>query len=181
MINITELPGYPKFKEECKYFFCKNPDVYGPDWSGTENYIIASELSEATLVGKYPEIMRALSPYLYCDAACGEAIADGMRNTQKFQKRETIYTHYSLDEDFEQDYLAEDEISCSSTVEIVEMRMMIDEALKHCTAVEKERIINYYYYGMTLEQIADGKAIASIWESINTALKKIQKKMSKLP
>lgn len=178
MISITKLPGYSEFTKECKFFYCKNPDVYGQDWSGAEDYIVTSDTSEEIIKRKYPEIMQALSPYLFCGAACGAAIADGMRNTQKFQKREAIYTHYSLDEDFEQNLSDHEDWSCSYPIETVEMRMMIEEAMQDCTDIEKERIIKYFFHGMTLEKIACGKNPSSIMRAIDAGLKKIRKNLA---
>lgn len=181
MINITKLPMYEEFIEDCKFFYCKNPDVYGPDWSGTENYIIASELPENTMVGKYPEIMQALSPYLYCDAACGEAIAEGMRNNQKFEKRRSNFIHYELDEDFEQKLSSQDDSACANPIEQIELQMMCEKALSFCTEVEKERLVKYFYLEMNLTEIANGKSFQAISYSINEALKKIRKKMTQQP
>ena len=36
---------------------------------------------------KYPEIMKALSPYMFCNVACGDIYAESLKNINKFRKR----------------------------------------------------------------------------------------------
>ena len=70
MSNITKAKKYSTFVKECRFFFCQS--IFEGDWDGKEKYIVSSDTPERVLREKYPEIMKALSPYLFCNAACGD-------------------------------------------------------------------------------------------------------------
>ena len=74
MKSITSERNYEAFVQECRFFYCQ--EIYEGDWDGKEQFIVASDTPEDELLEKYPEIMERLSPYLFCNAACGEAYAE---------------------------------------------------------------------------------------------------------
>ena len=85
MSNITSEKYYDLFIQEARFFYCQ--DIYEGDWEGKEKYIVASDTPEKELWGKYPAIMKKLSPYMFCDSASGEVFAESAKNISKFKKR----------------------------------------------------------------------------------------------
>lgn len=165
MSTITSLAHYDSFIKECRFFFCQS--VYEDDWTGKEKYILASDTPEEELLLKYPEIMKKLSPYLFCNAACGDIYAESVKNISKFQKRSLNTISYGAIEEIE------NEIDHSAID--LDVNLLIEEALSVCTPIQQKRIKQYYIDGMTLKQIASGKDITSVRESIQAGVKKIKK------
>lgn len=85
MSNITNLKNYSSFVKECRFFYCQT--VFDGDWDGREKFIVSSDTTENELWMKYPEIMKALSPYMFCNDACGDIYAESLKNINKFRKR----------------------------------------------------------------------------------------------
>ena len=165
MPNITKAKNYSAFVKECRFFFCQS--IFEGDWDGKEKYIVSSDTPERVLWEKYPEIMKALSPYLFCNAACGDIYAESLRNIDKFRKRGTNTISFGAVE------VIEDQI-CSEAPEM-ELQLLIAEGLSACTPLQRERIQKYYLEGMTLSQIAGGRNISNVQQSIEAGIRKIKK------
>lgn len=168
MISITTYEGYKEFIKECKFYFCQ--DIYEGDWDGKERYFVCSDTPEQNLIEKYPAIMKALSPYFYCDAACGEAFAETQQNLWKYQKR--AYITDSLDDPLGPGEMA---ASWNHVGSDVEAKMMFKEAFSLCTPNQRERLMLFFVDGLSLEQIAGGKySRAAVYKSITKGIKKIK-------
>ena len=165
MSNITSARNYSSFVKECRFFFCQT--VYEGDWDGKEKYIVSSDTAEEVLWEKYPEIMRALSPYLFCNAACGDVYAESLKNIGKFDKRKSNTISFGD--------TAEIEDLIELDVPEMEAKMLIAEGLSACTPLQRERIQKYYMDGMTLSQIAEGKNVSAVQQSIAAGMKRIKK------
>ena len=63
-IKLRDVEGYAEFKAECDFFRCE--EEY-PGWTGSERYIIISNLSEEELNAKYPLVLAAMRPFLIAD------------------------------------------------------------------------------------------------------------------
>lgn len=162
MSKITSAKDYELFAKECRFFFCQ--DIYENDWTGKERYIIASNTPEDVLLKKYPEVMAALSPYLFCNAKCGEAFAESQKNIWKYNKRRNCTISFE-----------EMEYQLGVNNAEIEMRLMIEEGLEVCTSIQRERIRKYYLEGMSLDQIANGLSPVSVYQSIAAGIKRIKK------
>ena len=124
------------------------------------------------MLEKYPEIMERLSPYLFCNAACGEAYAETKGNIDKFRTRRMNTISFGSSEDFE-DLLPDDSL-LDGSLSMEEMTILA-EGLKVCTPIQRERIIKYFITGMNLKEIANGNNISAIKESIYAGIKRIKK------
>lgn len=165
MSNITIVNNYKSFKKECRFFFCDN--LYEGEWDGKERFIIASDTPENILKEKYPEIIEMLSPYLYCDSRCGEIFAESIKNINKFKKRRANTIGFGCIETIE---------DCLPIKETdFDRWMLIEEALSICTPIQRDRIKKYYLEKMTISEIAEGVASSTVWESINSGIKKMKK------
>ena len=170
MKSITLERNYDAFVQECRFFYCQ--EIYEGDWDGIERFIIASDTPEDELLKKYPEIMERLSPYLFCNAACGEVYAETKRNIDKFRKRRMNTISFGSSEDFE-DLLPDDSLRDDSLS--MEEKTILAEGLKVCTPIQRERIIKYFITGMNLREIANGNNISAIKESIDAGIKRIKR------
>ncbi len=165
MSSITTQKNYSSFIRECRFFFCQK--LFEGQWEGKEKYIVASDTPEDELLKKYPEIMKALSPYVFCNAACGDVYAESVKNMDKFIKRSKSTISFGEIE------VLENQIAYNEADN--ESQELIKEGLSICTPLQRERIIKYYIEGKNLRQIANGKNIANVQQSIQTGLKKIKK------
>ena len=146
MSNITNLKNYSSFVKECRFFYCQT--VFDGDWDGREKFIVSSDTTENELWMKYPEIMKALSPYMFCNAACGDIYAESLKNINKFRKRSSNTIDFGA-------------------IEVLEDQMDIE-------APELGRIQKYYIEGMSLSEIAEGKNISTVQQSIDAGIKKMK-------
>ena len=165
MSNITSEKNYDLFIQEARFFFCQ--DIFEGDWDGKEKYIVASDTPEDVLLEHYPEIMKKLSPYLFCDAACGEVYAESKRNIDKHKKRASTTTSYGSIEVFEK--------MITDGSQSTDMIIMIEEMLSVCTPIQRDRIRKFYLEGMPIPEIANGRSIKAVYKSIRAGLIKIQK------
>ena len=68
---IRNLPGYAEFRTVCSFEKCE--DEY-PGWTGKEKYIVFSQLSRRELERRFPEITKAISPYILIDDSVSDAL-----------------------------------------------------------------------------------------------------------
>ena len=153
MSNITSEKNYDLFIQEARFFFCQ--DIFEGDWDGKEKYIVASDTPEDVLWEHYPEIMKKLSPYLFCDAACGEVYAESKRNIDKHKKRASTTTSYGSIEVFEK--------MIADGSQSTDMILIIEEMLSVCTPIQRDRIRKFYLEGMSIPEIANGRSIKAVF------------------
>lgn len=166
MSNITGEKNYDLFIQETRFFYCQ--DIFEGDWDGKEKYIVASDTPEDVLLVHYPEIMKKLSPYLFCNAACGEVYAESKKNIDKHKKRASTTTSYGSIEVFEK--------MITDGSQSTDMILIIEEMLSVCTPIQRDRIRKFYLEGMPIPEIANGRSIKAVYKSIRAGLIKIQKK-----
>ena len=165
MSNITSEKNYDLFIQEVRFFYCQ--DIFEGDWDGKEKYIVASDTPEDVLWEHYPEIMKKLSPYLFCNAACGEVYTESKRNIDKHKKRAGTTTSYGSIEVFEK--------MITDGSQSTDMILIIEEMLSVCTPIQRDRIRKFYLEGMPIPEIANGRSIKAVYKSIRAGLIKIQK------
>lgn len=81
---IRNLPGYAEFRTVCSFEKCE--DEY-PGWTGKEKYIVFSQLSRRELERRFPEITKAISPYILIDDSVSDALVEYKRNEDKHHWR----------------------------------------------------------------------------------------------
>lgn len=111
-------------------------------------------------------IMKALSPYMFCNAACGDIYAESLKNINKFRKRSSNTIDFGAIE------VLEDQMDIEAPE--LGIRLILSEGLSVCTPLQRERIQKYYIEGMSLSEIAEGKNISTVQQSIDAGIKKMK-------
>lgn len=149
MSNITNLKNYSSFVKECRFFYCQT--VFDGDWDGREKFIVSSDTTENELWMKYPEIMKALSPYMFCNAACGDIYAESLKNINKFRKRSSNTIDFGAIE------VLEDQMDIEAPE--LGIRLILSEGLSVCTPLQRERIQKYY-----ATVIGNANRLNAVWQ-----------------
>lgn len=110
--------------------------------------------------------MKALSPYMFCNAACGDIYAESLKNINKFRKRSSNTIDFGAIE------VLEDQMDIEAPE--LGIRLILSEGLSVCTPLQRERIQKYYIEGMSLSEIAEGKNISTVQQSIDAGIKKMK-------
>ena len=83
--NNAQADAKKRFAEECKVINLKY-EYHG--YIGDERYAIVSELSEAELLEKYPDIIQMYVPFVLLSVEQGRVLEEFDRNEDKFEKRQ---------------------------------------------------------------------------------------------
>lgn len=166
-MNIKNLPGYSKFVKECKFHPCKGELMYGDGWTGSEKYIIASDQEEKILIQEYPDIMRALTPYLFLSAEIGTEIGISIANSKKYFARSSRHGEESLDDSYANQSEGDELLNT----------LCMEEALAVCTPSQRNRIVRHYIDGISQKEIAEEEnvAIPAVNLSIKAGLRAMKK------
>ena len=171
-IKLRDVEGYAEFKAECDFFRCE--EEY-PGWTGSERYIIISNLSEEELNAKYPLVLAAMRPFLIADDSYGKIRRDSNnaeRRAVRFaEKHETIF---DFDEETEN---CNDELIDWTAHNMMSISLEMEEAMSALTTIQRERLEKYYFEGHTIDDIAQEENVRSnaVRDSIAQALKKLKK------
>lgn len=174
--RITALEGYDRFKTECSFFLLENEY---PGWTGEEKFGVITSLTEAELLARYPAIMEALSPYILLGKDYAEVRKESRYNDDKFRyRRNNCDIPFDVDDDAacHHDELTEDDFTSR-----LSDKEDLEKALVCLTAVQRSRVLKFYYVGLTLKEIGEsegGVNPKSVWESIQGAIKKMKKHLS---
>lgn len=178
--NIVQEEVKKNFKEECRVI---NLKYEYREYTGTEQYAIVSELSEADLWKRYPDTIQMYVPYVLLSAAQGQAIEAFNRNEDKFKKRqqrdkdilsfasdETERLHAKL---IEEDFV---DVMVRNETRFFECRAL-EKAFEVLTPVQKSRIIKRYVQRKTLRAIAEeeGIVVSVVDKSVRAGVKKLRK------
>ena len=169
-----------QFKYECKVI---NLSYEYPGYTGKEKWAIITDLTEEELSEKYDEIISSYRPFILLSSLFGSVRADFIRNEDKFSKRaKRSISIFDFSEETEEHHLEvaandlEEEAISNETAE------QGQAAIAQLKSIQRERLIKYFFEGKTLLQIAaeEGKSYSTVYESYQTALKKL-KKYLKIP
>jgi len=170
-MSIKDIKGYDEFKKHCNFELCK---VIYPGWTGSEKYIVITDDDEKDLLESFPEIMKALSPYVIV----GRYFAK-MNDDMRYNDTKSATSSFSIDqiEDYEN---ISDEFIASDFSEDLCNKDTVSRALLCLTEVQKSRVLRFFYADKTLKEIAleDGVGIPGVFESISAALKKMRNFLS---
>lgn len=167
-----------QFYIECKVVATK---YEYPRYTGIEKWIIITDLTEEELSDKYAEQIAPLKPYIILSRSFGEVRDEFLRNEDKHQKRAKRSVNiFDFSEDTEEHHT---EIAVGSPEDDVindEQAQILRAAIAQLKPVQRERLIKYFFYGKNLNQIAEeeGKAYSTVYESYESALKKLKKLLS---
>lgn len=163
-----------QFQEECKVI---NLRYEYDGYIGSEQWAIISELTEKEILEKYRPIVSDYIPFIVLTPAFGEVRDEYRRNEKKHYMRSVRGHCYALDEDFENHH---SEFAYSTFEEDVlqeEQIQALRKAILRLTPMQKRYLEKYFFDGKNLRQIAaeEGKSYATVYESYESALKKLKK------
>lgn len=172
--KISEMENYAEFAKVCRYE--KAEEEY-PGWVGDERYIVYSHFQREEIETLFPEIMKAISPYIVMDTVMRKAVYTYNNIEQKHSKRQwnmdcldslinTIDNSKDLEEEFDKKEAA------NQQMEILK---------KILTEKQYVRLFLHLGYGYTLEDIAnrDGTTVQAVGACVKTAQEKLNKYLSK--
>jgi len=182
--RIRDIEGYEAFKAECSFFRCE--EEY-PGWTGNEKYGIITGLSKEELEAKFPQFIKAMSPYVLLDLEYGEIRAEAKRNDDKFEKRERFSNSlFELDEEAEAmnpelsvpNFLTE-ELEKQKHIAFRKKQIAICRGmLAQLSDVQKKRLLMKYILHKTETEIAEIEGTSQ--QAISKSLILAEKKFSEI-
>ena len=167
--NINE-----QFEKECKVI---NLSSEYPDFVGNEKWAIVTDLGEAELSEKYEEYITQFRPFVILSSSFNEIRDDYRRNEKKHQMRSArTYSVFDYDSETKIHHLEVAVDSFENDIVINESNELIHLALNKLTPSQRKRIIEHFFKGKTLRQIAleEEKTYSTIYESYSNALMKLR-------
>ena len=140
-----------------------------PGYTGTEKWMIITDLTEKEFSELYPDKYRNWNKAVVVNTEIGKAIIEFKNNDRKHEWRE-LSGLVVISED-EESFDAVDPYSSAT-----EMQGWIKDALDTLTDKQKMRVQRYYLLGYSLKEIAlaERKSIVTIQKSIQTGLRKMR-------
>ena len=141
-----------------------------PGYTGTEKWMIITDLPETEFAIRYPDEYRSRKNAVFVSIEVGKAIIRFKNNDRKQKWRESVGL-VSIDEDEDALYAEDPDAVASIT------RLWIRDALDTLTDKQSIRVQRYYLHGYSLKEIAqvEGVYIATVQRSIKTGLLKLRK------
>ena len=152
MTKLTLTEQEELFAKDCKLI---NLRYEYKGYTGTEKWAIVTELAEEELLVKYPDVIRQYTPFILLSMAQGEVITE----------YQNYHPELAVDTDPVEEIMLRDNIE------------RLRSTLCYLSETQKRRVIKYFFYGKTLERIADEEDVnfTSVRESINISIKKLRK------
>ena len=153
--------------------------VYPGIFSGTEKYMVISDLAEEELYRRYPEAMRGFAPFVLVTKEIWQVFEEDMRREDR--ERKMIQKHEILTDPQDIKNLkavnAFTEKDASWGHKCCELRGDIAKACKELTPNQTNRLIRYVFMGETAEEIAkrDNVSRQCVLRSIRKARWKLRK------
>ena len=169
---IRDINGYEEFKKHCSFEPCGKRY---PGWVGKEKYIVITDEDERSLLESFPQIMKALSPYVIVGRSFSRLNEAERYNTNKHASGTALSINSAGGyEDLAKGFVTEDfsERLCDKDA--------VCRALMCLTSLQRSRVERLFFAGMTLKEIAreDAVSVPSVHESISSALAKMRAYLS---
>lgn len=166
-----------EFAAECKVI---NLRYEYEGYTGKERYAIVTELPEKEFDEKFGEVASEYVPYLLLSPEQGEAIIEYQNIEAKYRMRNLRYGHaFDISDGEFEEHHPELAVETDPVEEIVlqDNIQKLREALCNLSEKQKQRVIQYFFYGKTFKQIADEEDLSApaVKESIDSAIKKLKK------
>ena len=177
MNELTLREQEELFANDCKLINLRY-EYHG--YTGSEKWAIVTELAEEELWVKYPDVICRYTPFILLSMAQGELITEYQNYDAKIRMRNLRFGHaFDInDGEFEEHHpeLAI-EIDFVERIELQDNIKKLKFAMTKLNQKQKKRIIDYFFYNKTYEQIAaeEGVKKQSIDESIKAAIKNLKK------
>ena len=165
------------FSTECKLINLKY-EYQG--YTGTEKWMIVTELTEEELCKKYPDIIHRYTPFILLSMAQGEVITKYQNYEARERMRKLLHGHaFDINDGTFEEHHPELAVETDPVNEIMlkDNIKRLREVLSYLSETQKRRVLKYFFYNKTLEKIADEEGVdfTSVRESINSAIKKMRK------
>ena len=160
------------FEKECKII---NLQKEYPQYHETVKYVIISKLTEDELVRRYGECLIRYKPYCLMNIDISDVLNEYWKNENKYRMRyirntdgqgyregqTEQYSSKLIKDDFSEKWVFSE---------------YLKQAMKLLTPLEKERLIERFYKGKTLNDIANEHncSVMAIKYSIDSAIKKMR-------
>ena len=144
------------------------------NYTGTEKWIIISDLSDEELLSKYPDTEQYI-PFIRLAPEQGEVLLEANRNMDKFRKRaKKNNDSYAYEDGVTEIY--HHELARLQSIN-TEMSLRMQAAIEKLPEKQKIRLIKYYYNAMNVSQIAREEGVSSqaVDKSIASAIEKLKK------
>lgn len=162
-----------QFNHECLAINVK--DEY-PDYLGTEQWIIITDLSDEELTARYEDLINRYYPYIKLSVEQGKAIIIYRRNEDKHRKRKKLYESLLPDCD------GEDEIHSNLTQVDFVSQLVMSDYIKNMleqlpSEKQRNRIVLRYLFGFTAVEIAEMENVSSqaVDKSIHAGIRYLKK------
>lgn len=149
-----------------------------PQFTGTEKWIIITDLTEEELNIKYTEQIAPLKPFIIAPRSFGEVRDDYRRNEKKHQMRAIRSGHaFDFSEDTEEHHT---EIISSVSLEdemiYNEEMQRLREAIQKLNTLQKTRLVKYFFDSKTLREIAseENVCVRAVAKSVEVAIKNLK-------
>ncbi len=168
---MTDTTTNNTFKRDCRIVNMKHEY---PGYSGKEQWIIVSALSETAIMAQYAEEVKPYCPFIHMTPELFAPIVESHSNDRKHEIRAAKYGDaYSYEDDLFESFhpeLVEDPFAEPDWTSLY-------DALNHITAVQYSRIQKRYFQKMNMVEIAkeEGTTKQAIEKSIRTALETMKK------
>ena len=148
-----------QFNQECLAINVK--EEY-PDYLGTEQWIIITDLSDEELTARYEDLINRYYPYIKLSVEQGKAIIIYRRNEDKHRKRKKLYESLLPDCDVSQLVMSD------------YIKNMLEQLPSE---KQRNRIVLRYLFGFTAVEIAEMENVSSqaVDKSIHAGIRYLKK------
>lgn len=147
-----------------------------PNLTGDEKYGVISDLSSEELKSEFGKDLAEYEPYLILNTGFQEARQNYIRNERNTERRFTRFMDaFPYEEEVIEKY--HPELINEDIIEKIIYKLELEETLCFITETEKKRLIKYYCFKYTYQEIADDEGITAqaIQQSIKKTIKRINK------
>ena len=150
-----------------------------PNYIGKESWAIITDMTEAELVNKYPDKIKKYVPYIILPTTFFDARNDYLKNENKHRMRQTRNVDvWGYDEELVFNNHPElIENSLETDVDKIIDAQNLRKAISNLKPKQRERLIKYFFYGISTRRIAEQEGISysAVDKTIAGALKKLRK------
>ena len=160
-----------------------------PHYTGIEKWIIITDLTVEELKSKYAEQIALLKPFIVLSRSFGTVRDEFRRNEKKHYMRSVrSCSIYDFGEETEEHhpeivtYSLEEEILLKEEYLLnCERLEKVQDAISHLKAIQRERLIKFFFNGKSMREIAEEEGVnhSTVSKSINAAINKLKKFIEK--
>lgn len=149
-----------------------------PNYTGIESWAIVTDMTETELVNKYSDEIKEYVPYIILTTSFFNARNDFQKNENKHRMRQIRNVDvWCYDDEVvfnKHPELIEDSLD-TAIDRIIEVRNL-RSAIAKLNPKQRERIIKYFFYGISTRKIAkqEGVSYSAVDKTIACAIKKLK-------